>query len=259
MAGLVCYESSDYEGNGNEAPGQDAESSRSHESVAPATTGSAGPEPDEGVRDPTTSSEAQQHELPLVIRPVFQSAFPIGPSLPPSSDAPAMDGYCQDEMPASPYSTKRTLIYNLTLPSVPDLDIPTSPPGSPPAGVSQNFEQFLALKKKGTHFNAKLEQSTALKNPNAMDKLMSFVGLDGPKQYDTTLPLDLWNPTVFPESAFVERLRKNRDEIFKEREADKSSGGRSSVDFVPATKVDGGNAPAAGGLSKAHKIKGGWM
>lgn len=164
----------------------------------------------------------------------------------------------EPEAPASPYSANRATIHDLTLPSVPNLDIPPSPPGSPPARVSKTFGQFLALKEKGTHFNKKLEQSTALRNPSVMDKLLEFAGLDGQQQYETTVSTDLWDPAAFPEPAFVEKLRKSRETLAKEREADRSGGGRSSIDFVPSMTTSAGTSSGAGGLARGEKRKGAW-
>lgn len=160
--------------------------------------------------------------------------------------------------PSSPYSANRARIHNLTLPTVPNLDIPPSPPGSPPASTNKRFEQFLQLKKKGTHFNSKLEQSTALANPSLMDKLMAFVEIEGKSQYETTLPLDLWNPRAFPDWAFADKLRKTREKVVKDRETEHASGGRGSIDFVPSSTQASGGTSAQGGLSRGEKRKSGW-
>ena len=160
--------------------------------------------------------------------------------------------------PASPYSSNRALLRDLTLPSAPNMDIPPSPPGSPPPGANKKFEQFLELKKKGTHFNAKLEQSSALKNPSLMDKLMRFVEIDERHQYSTTLPTDLWNPADFPEWAFKDKLRKSNDKLAKEKEAERTSGNRTAVDFVASTSTVGHDTTMKGGLSKGEKRKSGW-
>lgn len=180
------------------------------------------------------------------------------PSLPePSSTAP----------PSSPYSTARSLIHDLTLPSIPNFDIPPSPPGSPSSSsgtTNAKFETFLSLKKKGTHFNAKLEQSSALRNPALTDKLLQFVDILPPGggggerglQYQTTLSEELWNPDAFPAWAFREKLKKGRDKVAREREAARAAPGRSGVEFVSGattTATTGG-----GGLSR-EKRKGGWQ
>lgn len=133
------------------------------------------------------------------------------------------------------------------MPRVPDFDIPGSPPDAERAtttealaGLNTKFATFLELKqKKDTHFHARLAQSEAMKNPAVMDKLMAFVGMPaaggddaedrkGNKtgevdtavisvQYRTTLPLDLWNPAMFPPEAYRRSLRKIQEEAAKQR------------------------------------------
>lgn len=194
---------------------------------------------------------------PLAIGPVRQHEVALGPSLPPVEEAFAPPPQA-DEAPASPYTANRALLRDLTLPALPNLDIPPSPPGSPPPATTKKFEQFLELKEKGTHFNAKLAASSALRNPGLMDKLMDFVGLDDKDQYATTLPAELWNPAGFPEWAFRGPLKKSQDRIRKEREAEKASGTRAALDFVPASSASGtptGKSAGSSGVSKGEKRK----
>jgi len=127
------------------------------------------------------------------------------------------------------------MIRELTLPVLPNLDIPPSPPGSPVASTNAKFQHFLELKKKGTHFNAKLASSPALKNPSLMQKLMDFAGISEKEQYATTLPKEIWDPNAFPESVHREELAKNQKRILKRKEEEKTAGKRTAVDFVPAT------------------------
>lgn len=151
------------------------------------------------------------------------------------------------QAPSSPYTANRTLIHNLTLPTVPNLDIPPSPPGSPSQATSQaaltaKFDKFLELKrKKGTHFNAKIADSHALKNPPLMDKLLGFVGVstsfsdgsvEGTEQYATTLDKELWDPACFPEWAYRGPLRKAQEQTQKEKGRAKGE----AVQFVPASQ-----------------------
>ncbi|KJZ73532.1 hypothetical protein HIM_07088 [Hirsutella minnesotensis 3608] len=253
MAGLVGYDSSDDEEKEVEASREGAELTPDEAPVKSHSTDTATEENQSKPAPP-----AAQPQAPPAIGPVPQSAVPLGPSLPPmDSSAVEGDGTQEDDGPSSPYSANRALVHDLTLPTIPDLDIPRSPPGSPPERARKSFEQFLALKKKGTHFNAKLEQSTALRNPSVTDKLMDFVGLDNQQQYETTLPRDLWNPAAFPETAFVDKLRKSRDKIAKEREADKASA-RGFIDFAPSTMTGDASAPASGGLAKVERSKSSW-
>jgi hypothetical protein len=148
----------------------------------------------------------------------------IGPSLGP--DVPAAedptgsdaDADASAEMvaglpPGSPYSAHRAMLRNLTLPVVPDLDIPPSPPGSPSAATNKKFENFLELKKKGVHFNSRLADTPAMRNPALVDKLLGFAELDHRDQYRTTLPTDLWDPDAFPRHAYKEQLRQSQSDI----------------------------------------------
>ncbi|KAL7925064.1 HCNGP-like domain-containing protein [Trichoderma austrokoningii] len=280
MAGLVGYASSDDEAE-DEQP-------RLKQKTAQVAAQAAAPEADEAEKDEPPISERSQpegqhsgakssnkedkqqdsdHQPPQqpTIGPVLQSAVPLGPSLPPA-DAAIMntlpDPEESQEASASPYSSNRALVHDLTLPSVPNLDIPPSPPGSPPAGANKKVDQFLQLKKQGVHFNSKLEQSSALRNPSLMDKLLDFVGIDEVGQYETTLLKELWDPRGFPEWAFRDKLSKSREKIAKEKEADRAGGGRTAIDFVSSNSSSSAAAAAAGvsgGLSsRGEKRKGGW-
>lgn len=160
----------------------------------------------------------------------------IGPVMPTTMPSPEPPSYDMDDpTPQSPYSANRSTIRELTLPSVPNLDIPPSPPGSPVASTNAKFSHFLELKKRGVHFNAKLANSSASKNPSLMQKLMDFAGIDEKDQYATTLPKEMWNPDCFPKCAYREELAKSQKQILKRREEEKSGGKRTAVDFVPAT------------------------
>lgn len=137
--------------------------------------------------------------------------------------------------PLSPYSANRALIHQLTVPALPNLNIPPSPPGEPATGITSKFAHFLELKKKGVHFNEKLASSSALKNPSLMEKLMDFADIDEIGQFSNTLPKEFWDPGNFPEWAYKERLAKSQQSILKKREEEKTRGQRETVDFVPAT------------------------
>ncbi|KAL7815347.1 HCNGP-like domain-containing protein [Trichoderma aethiopicum] len=265
MAGLVGYASSDEEGE-DEQP-------QSQEASPQVATQAASLEADEAekeqpqIKNPketpvSQNQDAERQAEPATVGPILPDAVPLGPSLPPINASvttlPEPDE--PNETPSSPYSSNRGLIHHLTLPSVPNLDIPPSPPGSPPLEANKKVEQFLQLKKKGVHFNSKLEQSAALKNPSLMDKLLDFVGIDDAGQYETTLPKELWDPRGFPEWAFRDKLSKSREKIAKEKESERASGGRTAVEFAPSNSSSGGG-PAArpGGISsRGEKRKGGW-
>ena len=137
--------------------------------------------------------------------------------------------------PESPHAASRAALLNLTLPTVPNLDIPPSPPGSPPAAMNQKVKQLLELKKQDVHFNEKLAHSSAMKNPSLLGKLMTFAGLDQNEQYATTLSSDLWDPRAFPTWAYKDELAKAQQEAQRRREEDRTRTGRSAADFVAAS------------------------
>ncbi|CAF9924580.1 MAG: hypothetical protein HETSPECPRED_005604 [Heterodermia speciosa] len=159
----------------------------------------------------------------------------LGPAGPPDDSALMGD---TSSAPQSPYSANRAAIRNLTLPTVPNLDIPLSPSGSPPPGMEKKFDHFLELKKQGVHFNEKLAKSSALKNPSLLQKLMASAGVDEQDQYNTTLPVEIWNPKGFPTWAYKEELAKSAQEITKKRDEESSRLQRESIDFVSATNAE---------------------
>lgn len=185
---------------------------------------------------------------------------PTGPSASPTLLSGVISGS------QSPYSANRTLLRDLTLPTYPNLDIPLSPPGSPPPGMDEKFTHFLELKKQGVHFNEKLANSSALKNPSLLRKLMDFAAIEDQDQYASTLPKNLWDTTGFPPWAYKEELAKAQQEMLKRREEEKARKQREAVEFVSgaasATSSRGGTPttlPGGKGLrgSAAERVMAG--
>ncbi|KAJ4384355.1 hypothetical protein N0V85_008384 [Neurospora sp. IMI 360204] len=148
------------------------------------------------------------------------------------------------------------------------MDIPASPPLSPSdissverlASLTSKFDKFLELKRtKGQHFNSRIAQSAATKNPGLMDKLMRFVGVEtefwfddddniaqndisldkgaevaapappaGAEQYATTLSKEVWDPSAMPGWAYRDRLRKTQERM--QRESERKRGERVEFD-----------------------------
>ncbi|KAI3543477.1 HCNGP-like protein [Colletotrichum abscissum] len=256
MGGLVAYASSDEDDEVEDVKTEIAEkptspknNTGSNNDKPPSTSPAAAPPPTAAAA-PQPPIEPQPSTENITIGPVQQHSVPLGPSLPPmDTQLPNLpSGEDPSQPPASPYTASRALLRDLTLPPVPNFDIPPSPPGSPPPALSAKFTQFLDLKKKGVHFNAKLAQSAALRNPSLTDKLMSFVDLDGRAGYATTLPPALgWDPTsedLLPEWAGRTALRQSQDKV---RGAGARKGG-GPVEFVPAAAAGAESAasPAAG-------------
>ena len=149
--------------------------------------------------------------------------------------------------PRSSNEDTKAALRNLTLPAVPNLNIPPSPPRSPPAAMSKKVTQFLDLKKQGVHFNEKLARSSAMRNPSLLGKLMTFAGLEPGEQYTSTLSTNLWNPQGFPSWAFKDELGKAQQEAQKKREEDRSRVGRNAADFVRVSEPDQSNDSARPG------------
>jgi len=197
--------------------------------------------------------------------PMPEKAAPlVGPFLEPTDLSTELRVPEDDETmaPPSPSSANRALLRDLTLPTIPNYDIPPSPPGSPMESTNSKFKHFLELKKQGVHFNEKLAKSSALKNPSLMQKLMDFSDIDEAGQYATTLAKDLWNPAGFPEYAYKEELAKSQQRILKKKEDEKTRGRRESVEFVSATASESlsrSGTPGAGGRtgqkSAAERIR----
>jgi hypothetical protein len=170
--------------------------------------------------------------------PLEQPAAGAGPVNGPSqgptvSPPPPDEDVADDAPPGSPYTSNRALVQNLTLPTVPNFDIPPSPPGSPPQRATTKFAQFLELKKKDQHFNQRLEGSSVLRDPGHLQRLMDFAGISEEEQYASSLSEDVAVPTAFPEWAYVEELRASQRQMTKAKEQTKSKGPR---EFVSAAK-----------------------
>lgn len=181
----------------------------------------------------TTAPEALPQPAPQKAAPPPPATI-NGPAQGPAVALPSPENDAADDLPpGSPYTSSRAIIQNLTLPTVPNFDIPPSPPGSPPQRATEKFAQFLELKKKGQHFNQRLESSTVLRDPGHSQKLMDFAGISEEEQHASTLPEHLAVPVVFPPWAYVEELRASQKRILKAKEQDKSRTPRSAIDFVP--------------------------
>lgn len=160
-----------------------------------------------------------------------------GPSQGPTVSLPPMEEDFVDEAPpGSPYTSTRAMIQNLTLPTIPNFDIPPSPPGSPPQRATKKFAQFLELKRQGQHFNQRLEGSSVLRDPGHLGKLLDFAGISEEQSHASTLSDDVAVPTVYPDWAYVEELRASQKRITKIKELERSKAPREAIDFVSATK-----------------------
>ncbi|KAJ5944896.1 hypothetical protein N7516_005064 [Penicillium verrucosum] len=239
MLGLGDYESSSEDEVERKGPSPKPQVFESRES----STGEALIPKQQRTKDiqPTTSQAGQNEDHNLPRQQLTETRFhvatdsvPEGPVLGPASIdmAPLSEDKHSTSGRSSPFSASRALVQDLTLPPIPNLDIPPSPPGSPNPAANAKFEHFLSLKKQGVHFNSKLASSSSLKNPSLLKKMMEHAGINEQSQYDTSLPADLWNPSNLPNWGFKEELLRTQQDFRKQSEEKKASGQRSSVDFV---------------------------
>ena len=186
---------------------------------------------------------------------VTTSVEPIGPVLGPLH--PQGIHVAEERSPggqSSPFSTPLALIHDLTLPPVPNLDIPPSPPGSPDPTANAKFAHFLSLKKQGTHFNEKLAGSKSLKNPSLLEKMMNHAGIDDQAQYSTSLSHDLWDASNLPDWGFKEELLKTQQEIRHKAEEKRLTGQRDSIEFVSGTPEGSGRSELPSSRAKANAV-----
>ncbi|OQE47230.1 hypothetical protein PENCOP_c001G02853 [Penicillium coprophilum] len=221
MLGLGDYESSSEDEAEQKGPSPNSQ----HRKDSPPTASQAGQDEDH------KSFHQQPKKTPVH---VATDSVPEGPVLGPASMdmAPLSEDKHSTSGRSSPFSTTRGIVQDLTLPPVPNLDIPPSPPGSPNPAANAKFEHFLSLKKQGVHFNSKLASSSSLKNPSLLKKMIEHAGINEQSQYDTSLPSDLWNTSNLPKWGFKEELLRTQQDFRKQSEEKKASGQRSSVDFV---------------------------
>jgi hypothetical protein len=180
---------------------------------------------------------------------------------PTASPPPAEEGPAANAPPGSPYTSARLTIQNLTLPTAPNWNIPPSPPGSPPQRATKKFSQFLDLKKKGQHFNQRLENSSVLRDPSHLLRLLDFAGISEEDQYASTLPDGLGVPVKWPEWAYGDELNASQKKIAEAR----AKLPRESIDFVSARSAassstgtpdpKGARQSAFGGLDKQQSSR----
>ena len=130
---------------------------------------------------------------------------------------------------------ERDAIRYLTQAPVPAASIPLSAPGSPDPTANAKFKKFVELKTKGVHFNEDLAKKQSFRNPSLLSTMVARAGIEEQAKYNTSLPLDLWNPTEFPDWAYKEGLLKSQKELQGKGEAEKkalSVSGKRVIDFA---------------------------
>jgi len=85
---------------------------------------------------------------------------------------------------------------------------------------------------------------------------MSKVGIDEKAQYNTSLPLDLWNPNDFPEWAYKEGLLKSQQELKSQSDANRkmlSATGKRTIEFTPESASAGSSRKSTPGQQSKRR------
>ncbi|GIZ49663.1 hypothetical protein CKM354_001269100 [Cercospora kikuchii] len=247
MNSLVAYESSDDEDNVQpEKPAETVKVAPPQPAKQPAPQPAAAPAPQPALQSITPAQPTSIADGPLP-----------GPAAGPAPAAPVLEP--SEDTSFDPYAFERQRLRELTMPTLPNFDIPDSPP--PPtrnseeaavlAATTKKLERFLELKKQGVHFNDRLQNTTSLRNPSLLPKLMEFAGLTREDGYASSLSEDVAVPVKWPEECYIEALVQQNERREKKRLRD-----RDHVDFVPA-KSGGSSAsgtPAGSAGPKKSKF-----
>lgn len=195
-------------------------------------------------KTPFTPHDGIRHSLPDAANPPLTDTLPTG-AAPPPGPAPGPSAPRRSDT-TSPHTHETERLRNLTMPSQPNFSIPSSPHTPPPHSSSaarldattQKFSRFLALKKQDVHFNARLQQSSSLRNPSLLSKLMEYAGMDRGESYASSLPEELAVPTRWPEEYYVEGLARENERREKKRRLRE----RGKVEFVPMASKSTGSS-----------------
>jgi hypothetical protein len=245
MSGLVAYESSSDEDAAVEAVPQTPPSAKLGNDV-------------DGESPPTSDVRLDEEQIESV--PAVSSGEGLlGPLLGPSAQPNGTFAIVEED-PISPIlladMSERDAIRHLTQPTFPATSLPPSPPGSPDPAANERFRRFLELKAKGVHFNEDLARKTTFRNPSLLSTMMSKVGIDEKAQYNTSLPLDLWNPNNFPDSAYKEGLLKSQQDLQGQTDANKkmlSATGKRTIEFASETASGGSSRRSTPGQQSKRK------
>ena len=243
MSGLVGYDSSSDDDTAVIPTPQTLPSSKASDVLngGATVTGDVGP----GDEQPSSAPRAPSSEN--IIGPM------LGPVDQPS-DAAVADALSSPIALAD--MSERDAIRHLTQPTFPATSLPPSPPGSPDPAANERFRRFLDLKSRGVHFNDDLARKSSFRNPSLLSTMMSKVGIDEKAQYNTSLPLDLWNPNDFPEWAYKEGLLKSQQELKSQSDANRkmlSATGKRTIEFTPESASAGSSRKSTPGQQSKRR------
>jgi hypothetical protein len=152
--------------------------------------------------------------------------------------------------------SEQDIMRRLTRATHPMSAIPDSPPGSPDPAANARIERFLELKEHGVHFNEDLARKSTFRNPSLLSNMMKRAGIDEDEQYTTSLPIALWDPSIFPEWSYKEGLLKIQQALREKDETAKkvqSAGGNRTIEFASASNSGGCSRHSSPNQQSKHR------
>jgi hypothetical protein len=243
MSGLVGYDSSSDDDAAVIPTPQTLPSSKASDVLNGGATSTGDVGPSEGQSSPAPGASSSESIIGPMLGPADQ---PSGAAVADALSSPI----------ALAEMSERDAIRHLTQPTFPATSLPPSPPGSPDPAANERFRRFLDLKAKGIHFNDDLARKSSFRNPSLLSAMMSKVGIDEKAQYNTSLPLDLWDPNDFPEWAYKEGLLKSQQDLQSQSDANRkmlSATSKRTIEFTPESASAGSSRKSTPGQQNKRR------
>ena len=78
-------------------------------------------------------------------------------------------------------------------PSCPTFVVPDSPPGEPHPKLMEKYAGYVAASKKGTYVNDTIRHAKRFRNPDLLEKLVSFTDV---AEFGSNYPTDIYDPSA---------------------------------------------------------------
>jgi len=154
-----------------------------------------------------------------------ESLTPVqSPSIQFSSSIPSIN---------EPLSSPANVVPLLSLPSLEEILPPKPDLSLCSPHLKAKLQKFFALKKQGKSVNRNLRESHAFKNPDILEKLISFCSI---VEIGSNYPREVYDPFGFENSGdFYDELAKEQQLMYERREQERQT--RAQLEFVKANNV----------------------
>ncbi|KIX00340.1 uncharacterized protein Z518_10479 [Rhinocladiella mackenziei CBS 650.93] len=248
MGGLVGYGSSSEEDEPSKTEARSTTISKSNEKLSgPASNANGKNGTVEAASLPESGGEEHMRTEDGCVKPL------IGPTMPDRMDDHQEQGPSSAALESM---SEREAVRYLTQASHPMTSIPPSPPDSPDPTLNAKFKRFLDLKAQGVHFNNDLAIKSTFRNPSLLSMMMVRAGLDGNDQYRTSLPLEVWDPSSFPPSAYKEELLRSQQTLRESELSTKrnlSASGKRTIEFTSGGTSGSTSRDSTPGMANKRK------